>query len=297
MPRAMVIMNPAAARTMPQTVAEVMQVFAQAGWSAELLATGGPGDARRLAMEAVQNAVDVCAVFGGDGTTMQAAAALVGTDVALGLIPGGTGNLLAGNLRIPPNPARAAKVIVSGKPRRLDLGRLQRAEGEDYFAVACGTGLDALVMGATSAQHKHRWGMFAYVATTLKLIGDIRSLDHLITVDGQEYEAHAAMVLIANCGEIIPPFVKLRADITPDDGLLDVVVLRANSLPQSVRAVWDLLREGHGGDAFVGYARGREIRVETHPKQPMQLDGDPGGYTPFTASVVPGAIAVMTPAA
>ncbi len=293
----MVIMNPAAARTMPQTVAEVMQVFAQAGWQAELLATGGPGDARRLAREAVHNAVDVCAVFGGDGTTMQAASALVGTDVALGVIPGGTGNLLAGNLRIPPSPAKAAKVIVSGGSRRLDLGLLRRAAGEDYFAVACGAGLDAVVMGGTASGHKQRWGMFAYVATTLKLIGEIRSLDHLITVDGKEYEAHAAMVLIANCGEIIPPYVKLRAGIVPDDGLLDVVVLRANSVVQSVRAIWDLLREGHGGDAFVGYARGKEIRVETHPMQPVQLDGDPGGFTPFTATVVPGAIAIRTPAA
>ena len=67
-----------------------------------MLATGGPGDARRLAAYGVAEKVDVVAVFGGDGTTMQAAAALVGTDVPLGVIPGGTGNLLAGNLRIPP---------------------------------------------------------------------------------------------------------------------------------------------------------------------------------------------------
>ncbi len=75
-----------------------------------------------------------------------------------------------------------------------------------------------------------------------------------------------------------------------------MVVLRANGLGESVRAVWDLLREGHGGDAFVGYARGREIRVETHPVQPMQLDGDGSGFTPFTATCVPGAISIMTPA-
>jgi len=114
-------------------------------------------------------------------------------------------------------------------------------------------------------------------------------------VDGVEYEAHAAMVLVANCGEVIPPLVRLRSGITPDDGLLDVVVMRANSLGESVRAIWDLLREGHGGDAFVGYARGREIRVETHPRTLVELDGDPGGETPFTATCVPGAIRVMAP--
>ena len=106
------------------------------------------------------------------------------------------------------------------------------------------------------------------------------------------------MVLVANCGEVIPPFVRLGAGIRPDDGLLDVVVMRANSFGQSVRAVWDLLRDGargEGMDTFVGYARGREIRVESDPVQPVQLDGEPGGDTPFTATVVPGAIRIMVP--
>jgi len=240
--------------------------------------------------------VDVCAVFGGDGTTMQAAAALVGSDVTLGLIPGGTGNLLAGNLRIPPNPARAAKVLVSGVPRRIDLGRLDRDTGSDYFAVACGAGYDAVIMTRTLSEHKRRWGMLAYVATTIKFIGEIRAREHHIVVDGVSYDAQASMVVVANCGEVFPPLIKLRSGISFDDGLLDVLVVRANGFGDSVRAVWDLLREGHGGDAFVGYARGREIRVETHPVQPMQLDGDGSGYTPFTATCVPGAISIMTPA-
>ena len=101
MPRALVITNPAAARTREGKVAGVRAAFRAGGWDAEVLATGGPGDARTLAEYGVREKMDVVAVFGGDGTTMQAAAALVGTDVALGVIPGGTGNLLAGNLRIP----------------------------------------------------------------------------------------------------------------------------------------------------------------------------------------------------
>jgi len=67
-----------------------------------------------------------------------------------------------------------------------------------------------------------------------------------------------------------------------------------------VRAVWDLLRDApgvEGEDTYVGYARGREVRVETDPVQPVQLDGEPGGETPFTATVVPGAIRIMVPAA
>ncbi|HET9466487.1 MAG TPA: diacylglycerol kinase family protein [Gemmatimonadales bacterium] len=298
MPRVLVIINPAAARTAPLAVNAVMSTLRGAGWEAEALATGGPGDARVLAEYGVKEGVDVVAVFGGDGTTMQAAAALVGTDVALGVIPGGTGNLLAGNLRIPASPARAAKALVSAVAKPFDLGRMERPGGAQYFAVACGAGYDARVMAGTLSEHKRRWGMAAYVATTLRLIADIRSTVHEITIDGVEYEANAAMVLVANCGEVIPPFIRLGPGIRPDDGLLDVVVMRANSFSQSLRAVWDLLRIAPGAPgegAYVGYARGREVRVESDPVQPVQLDGEPGGDTPFTVTVVPAAIKVMTP--
>ena len=298
MTRALVITNPAAARTAPLAVTAVMSTLQQAGWDAEVLATSGPGDARRLAEYGVAEGVDVVAVFGGDGTTMQAAAALVGTDIALGVIPGGTGNLLAKNLRIPASPTRATRALVSARPKAFDLGRMERPGGAQYFAVACGAGYDARVMAGTLSEHKRRWGMAAYVATTLRLISEIKSTLHAITIDGVEYEANAAMVLVANCGEVIPPFVRLGPGITPDDGLLDVVVMRANNFSQSLRAVWDLLRIapgtfGEGG--YVAYARGREVRVETSPVQPVQLDGEPGGETPFNVSVIPGAIQIMVP--
>jgi diacylglycerol kinase (ATP) len=297
-PKVVCIMNPAAARTRPRSVDAVMRTLTAAGWHTDLATTTGPGDARRLAAEAVANGAEIVTVFGGDGTTMQAAAALVGTDVSLGVIPGGTGNLLAGNLRIPAAPARAAQALVAARPRRFDLGRMERPDGLHYFAVACGAGYDAKVMAGTLREHKRRWGMAAYVATTLRLLSEIRSTEHVITIDGVEYDANAAMVLVANCGEVIPPWVRLGTGIRPDDGLLDVVVVRADSLGQSLRAVWDILRTApdvEGLDTYVGYARGREIRVVSDPVQPVQLDGEPGGETPFTVTVVPRAINIMVP--
>jgi YegS/Rv2252/BmrU family lipid kinase len=297
--RALLIANPAAARTAQVGVDAVVSTLRGGGWDVEVLATAGPGDARRLAQYGVAQQVDVVAVFGGDGTTMQAAAALVGTEVALGVIPGGTGNLLAGNLRVPALPARAARALLSARPRSFDLGRMERPDGVQYFAVACGAGYDARVMAATLSEHKRRWGMAAYVATSFRLIADIASTLHIITIDGVEYQAQAAMVLVANCGEVIPPVVKLGPGISPTDGLLDVVVVRADNFSQSIRAVWDLLRVAPselGGASFVGHARGREIRVESEVVQPVQLDGEPGGQTPFAVSVVPDAIRILVPA-
>ena len=296
--RALMITNPAAARTAQRSVELVRATLEGGGWRLDVLATGGPGDARRLAEQAVREGMDSVVVFGGDGTTMQAAAALVGTDVSLGIIPGGTGNLLAGNLRIPAPPGRAAEALLHAQPYELDLGRIERDDGTHYFAVACGAGFDARVMAETPGDQKHRWGMAAYVATTLRLARDIRSTTHLITVDGLEYEAAASMVLVANCGEVFPPYIKLRTGISPHDGLLDVIVVRADSFAEGLRAVWELLRESdtvEGHQGYVGYARGKEVRVETDPVEPVQLDGEPGGQTPFTATVLPAAIRVMMP--
>lgn len=296
MARALVITNPAAARTQPGTVREVRDVLRRGGWEVEVVATGGPGDARRLAAEGVVAGVDTVAVFGGDGTTMQAASALVGTDVVLGLIPGGTGNLLAGNLRIPFSPVRAAEILVRGATRRLDLGRLDASGEHHYFAVACGAGFDARVMSETPASLKQRWGMGAYVATTLRLVNEVRSIRYRIRVDGVEYDANAALVLVANCAEVIPPLLRFGDGVRPDDGWLDVVVLRADSFTEGVQAFWHFLRRAEGPGSRIGHVRGREIHVETDSPVPVQLDGDLAGATPFTATVVPRALRVMVPA-
>lgn len=298
MARLLLIANPVAARTNPARLAKIVESVRRAGWQVEPVQTAGPGDARLLAEQGLRGGVDVVAVFGGDGTTMQAAAALVGTELPLGLIAGGTGNLLARNLRLPTDPVRAARVIMTGTPRPYDLGRLVSGAGEQYFAVACGAGYDARVMTATVSRDKRRWGMLAYVATTFRLLGKLRSSHHRITVDGRLYETEAAMLLVANCAEVIPPFIRMGPAIRPDDGVLDVVALRADSFADGVRAVVGMLRAGGAEPSpagHVGWLRGREIRVETDPVEPVQLDGDAGGETPFTATVAPGAIRIVLP--
>ena len=298
MTRALIITNPAAARTRPESVEVVEQVLRRGGWDVQVLATGGPGDARRLADEAVRERMDVVGVFGGDGTTMQAAASLVGTRTALGVLPGGTGNLLAGNLRIPTDPRRAAEALLAGAPRPFDLGRVERDDGVHYFAVACGAGIDARVMAETPAAEKRKWGMAAYFATTFRILPEIRSSLYHITVDGQEYEMRASLLVVANCAEVIPPFIKFRRGMAFDDGFFDVVALRADTLVESVRAFWQFLVEtdkATGIAGLVGHARGRVVTVRTDPVLPMQLDGDLAGTTPFTAEVVPGAIQVIAP--
>ena len=296
MRRLLLISNPVAARTDRATELAVLDVLRSGDWRVELARTTGPGDARRLAAEGVAGGMDIVAVLGGDGTAMQAASALVGTGVALGVIPGGTGNLLAGNLRIPSAPVAAARALLTAHPVRLDLGQVERADGPHFFGVAAGVGYDARVMGATGAAGKRRWGMGAYVASTFRLLPHLRSVVHRVTVDGVSFDAPATLVLVANCAEICPPYIRLRRDVAPDDGLLDVFVVRADGMWQAFRAIWDVLRERNslaGGRGLVAHVKGREVRIEPEHPEPVELDGDAVGETPFVATVLPGAVSVL----
>lgn len=299
MARALLITNPVAARTNESTPRRVAQLLGRAGWSLDVAVTTGPGDARELARQGVEAGVDVVAVFAGDGTTMQAAASLIGTEVPLALIPGGTGNLLAGNLRIPANPVRAARILMTGRRRRIDLGRVVLPDGVHHFGVACGAGVDAQVMGATTAANKRIWGIGAYWASTFRVLRGLRSTSCKITVDGEPFDVRAALVLIMNCGEMIPPLIRIRPEIAPDDGVLDLVTVSADSTWEGIRGLCRVVLDGRRAvireTPYLRYARGTRFTVEPAEPMPVQFDGDPVGITPFTAEVVPGAVTVMTP--
>jgi len=295
MARALLITNPAAARSDPRVIRAVCDVLARRGLHVEVAATTQPDDAGVLARQGVLDGVEIIAVYGGDGTTMRAVRGLVGEPVLLGLIPGGTGNLLAGNLRVPRSPTKAAELLVSGRPRAIDLGRVERADGVHYFAVNCGAGFDAELMAATSERAKRRWGVGAYLAVAWQRLGEVASFPHRIVVDDVPLETRAATVMVANCGEVIPPFVRLKPDVAPDDGLLDVVVLSADGAVDGVGVVWRLLWGGADGDRGIEYARGRRVSIEATPPRPVQLDGESAGATPVVAEVMPGAIRILVP--
>src|SRR5213082_2805063 len=291
----MLITNPAAGRADARAVTAIRDTLRRGGWSVEVLATARGGDARRFAEQGRAQGLDVLVCHGGDGTAMQVAAATVGSGIPLGLVPGGTGNLLAGNLRLPRSPAAAARAILKGTPLTIDLGAVERADGTHYFAVCSGAGFDARLMAATGAAEKRRWKMGAYVARACAALPSVRSARHRVTVDGESHELRAAMVLVANCGELVPPFLRLRDDIAPDDGWLDVLVLRAEGVFQSLSAFFELVRRPANGARRLWFARGRTVRVDVleGPPRPMQLDGEPWGDAPFEARLLPAALPVI----
>lgn len=298
MTRAVLIVNPVAGRANRDDLSVAVRTFRQAGWSIEVAETKAHGHARALATAAVAGGAEAILVMGGDGTTMQAAAAVANTDIPIGILPGGTGNVLAGNLRLPPTVSRAAECIIEGRTRRIDLGRICRDDGPHYFGVACGAGADAMVMGNTATGDKRRLGIGGYFQTLFRVIPEVRSTAFAVTVDGRRTELDAAIVLVLNCGEVIPPLVNVRRGASFDDGWLDVLILAADTPWQIARGFYrtflNVIIDG-GEVPYLHYGRGREVTVESTVTQPVQYDGDVAGTTPVTAVIQPGALAVFAP--
>jgi diacylglycerol kinase family enzyme len=291
--RALLITNPVAARTDARAVNAVRDTLRGGAWQVDVLATHKAGDARRLAAEACVGGFDVVVSYGGDGTAMQVAAGLLGSGIPLGLVAGGTGNLLVNNLGLPRGPVAAARAMLRGTPRPVDLGVVERPDGTHYFAVAGGAGFDAEVMAQTALAAKQRWKIGAYVGQALAMLRRVRSAPHRVTLDGRAYETPAATVLVANCGVLVPPLIRL-AGARPDDGWFDVVVLHADGVMEALGAVWDLV-VGADGSGRAWRARARTVRVEVldGSARPVQLDGEAAGGTPFEARLVPGGLVVL----
>lgn len=298
MTRALLITNPFAARADARAVTAILKILGRGGWNVDLRTITGPGDARRIAEESLGAGFDVLVSHGGDGTAMQVAAGIAGSGIALGVVPGGTGNVLAGNLRLPRTTTGAARALLGARAHPIDLGVVQRSDGAHYFAVGAGTGFDAQLMAGTDRQQKRRWKLGAYIARAALTLSSVRSAAHRVTVDGTTHEIRAAMLLVLNCGQLPPGFLKLRADLSPDDGWLDIMALDADGALQSASAVVELFlgwgaRNGKG--RRIWWARGRSVRIEVSdgPQRAVQLDGEVTGETPFEARLLPGALSVL----
>ena len=258
-----------------------------AGWQVETLATGGPGDARQLAEYGVEQNVDIVAVLGGDGTIMQVAAALVGTRCRWACLPGGTGNQLAGNLRLSFNPVRAATALIRGTPRPFDLGRLERPDGTHYFAVGggrrtrCrGDGEHAVVaqaaVGSARVRRDHAAAagrMSSAVPFHIVADGVTYDFEALHDSDRQLRRNHSAAAQ-ARSGDYA---VRRHAR-------RDRPSARTRSAAVCAR-VWHVVRETkgvYGETVFAARVSGAEIRDRhTGGAQPVQLDGELTGETPF----------------
>jgi YegS/Rv2252/BmrU family lipid kinase len=177
MRRVALIYNPASGQYSARrsaAVEEAVAVLRGAGIEAEAFETGAPGSATAYAKEAVARGCDTILACGGDGTVHEIVQSLVGTEVALGVVPLGTANALAADLGLIGSPARVVRILLEAAPVRISVGRIHYRDGDGktgsrYFTVAAGVGADALLMSRLDARLKRRLGYVLYMVEAFRI--------------------------------------------------------------------------------------------------------------------------------
>lgn len=295
--RALLVANPAS-RLGRRRLPRARKALEAAGIRCDVVFTERPGHATEIVLD--QSAgYDAVFTLGGDGTAMEAAGALAGTMRPLGVLAGGTGNLLARALGIPLDPRRAVSALLTGEELHIDLGRIVTSNPPRHFAVAAGVGIDAAMVAETPSWLKRRLGVLAYTitATRAALRAVLRQeFFHVrLTVDGETFEAAAAAVMIANFGAVLSDRITFGPGIRYDDGVLDACLYSPKSLQDAIRIMWRLLRRNFASDEAMIYRSGRRIRIETQPPRLSQADGELLGMTPLEIEVEPRAARLLVP--
>ncbi len=229
---ATVVINPIAGpgrvRTLDACSALARGTLGRAGYGVDVRITSAPDDAQRFGEAAVAAGHELVAAWGGDGTVNGVGAALAGTGVAMAIIPGGSGNGLARDLGLPLDAAAAFAIAASGATRAIDAGHLS---GSLFFNVA-GIGLDANIARRMAAPGARR-GLRGYVMATLSELASYRAGDYVVELPadghGSVIATRALFIAIANSRQY-GSGAQIAPRATLDDGLMDIVVVKPQSL-------------------------------------------------------------------
>jgi len=279
--RVLLVVNPVA-RTVSTPTLAVIEKALSADFALEVAETKDKGHANELAAQAVSDGVDLVVVFSGDGTINEVVNALAGTDVAMGVLPGGATNVLVRALGLPTDPVECTGMLI---PKALDDDafklNLGRADGR-YFAVNCGAGIDAAAMlrldkSFPPTQSRYERAAFRAVAREL-LVGYAGKRPDLdLRIDGGE-PTPALSVMVGRTD----PYTFYKGyglRMTPEASLetgLDVLAIRKLRRRQVPRIAWQVFgsaRHVHGRD--IDYTHdASHVLVEADDPFPVQVDGD-----------------------
>lgn len=260
---------------------------------------------RGMAEEAIADGCELVIAVGGDGTVRAVAEGLAGTDTTLGIVPQGTGNLLARNLGVPLNGMKPAlERVRDATPQHIDLGWVDFGGQTRAFTVMVGFGIDAQMLVETDEDLKSKAGWLAYVEAMGRALAGTEMTDITVTIDDREpEEVRGHTMLIGNCG-MLQGGIRLLPDAQLDDGLLDILLVSSEGALQwldTVRSfVWDngIRRLLGGGESAVStdstqHLAVEKISVELANPLVFEIDGEEmGEVTAFSVRVQPGALTV-----
>lgn len=276
---------------------KVSETARAAGWEEPLWFETTIDDAgASMAKAAVAAGADVVMAAGGDGTVRVVCAQMAGTGIPVGVVPLGTGNLLARNIGIPLSRDAALDVVLRGQDRAVDLVKL-KGDGLETtrFLVMAGMGLDAAIMDGAPPDLKRRMGWTAY------FLAGFRNLRYPavkveISMDGAEPVHHRARTVVVGNVGVLTGGIPLMPDARIDDGLLDVVVVAPRKMVDWVALLWRVLRRHPRTDERLDRLTGRSVVITADTPTPRQLDGDTvSAGTEMRAEIEPGVLLLRVP--
>jgi YegS/Rv2252/BmrU family lipid kinase len=291
MDKLFVILNPAARGEKSRRVQRFLE--AKAGPSVTLIPTQRAGEAQSLAARAVTQGYKVIVAAGGDGTINEVINGIGTSGAALGVLPLGTVNVFAQELRIPRKLESAWGVIRGGRTRTIDLARAQANGSTRYFVQLAGVGFDAHAVRTASWDLKKRIGPLSYVWAGLKALSKPHPPVE-VSVNGSGPLGRGVAVLVGN-GRFYGGRFALFPRARMDDGLLDICVFETVGYWDVLRYGQGILRGAHIDLGGVKYFQAESLVCRAPAPTPFELDGEDAGDAPVTFSVVPRALQVVVP--
>jgi diacylglycerol kinase (ATP) len=216
----------------------------------------------------------------------------------MGLVPMGTGNLLAKAVGVPSDPAAATRVALTGDDRTIDVGRIRVDEDEEerVFLVMAGTGLDAVVMENTGEALKARVGRLAYFISGFRAMFGPQTRVTVAFDGAPAVRRRSRTVVVGNIGTLIGGLV-LMPEATFDDGVLDIVNIAPKGLAGWVAVVLRVISRRRRGHQRIEHWQATSVVITTEAPQAAQIDGDPiGEVSVLSLRVDPGVLVVRIPA-
>ncbi len=286
------IYNPAAGalrRNPDRILQRTIAALAHGDIAPRPLPTSAPGHADSLAREAVLQGADLVLVLGGDGTVNEVVQGLIDSNVPLGVLPGGTANVLAMELGLGSRLEAAAKMLATFEPRPVALGRITGSFGSRYFLLMAGAGLDANIVYEVSTGLKNAAGKLAYwVAGFARFFKQVEQLD--VRIDGQMHRCGFALISrVRNYGGDL----EIASGASLHDDHFEVVLFEGSN---PLRYAWYMLNVAA---KRVQRIRGvhvlRTHRVDVLTEAPVQIDGEYLGRQTVSIEIVPGALQLLLP--
>jgi diacylglycerol kinase (ATP) len=314
-PRAAVVYNPIKI-DLDAVKAVVHAEEVAAGWSETLwFPTSEDDPGRGATTDAIDAGATLIIAAGGDGTVRATAEVVNERDGEMALLPSGTGNLLARNMKLTLDDLEhSIHTAFTGATRGIDLGTIsiQHGDGstsEHAFLVMAGVGIDAKMLATTNEDLKAKIGPLAYVAAVVEALFDRNQLHLHYVLDGKQHRRRRAhTIIVGNCGTLTGN-VLLLPDAVIDDGDFEIVTLRPEGLigwgQIIVKVFWEngVLRRTKLGQKFttkeveaLNYVKGRDLHVTLSRPEEIELDGDGfGSASSFRATIEPQALRVRIP--